>query len=158
VWDWREFVQLAATLQPTSVSNNNEIARARTTIGRAYYGAWHAAWEYALANGYAGPRSSDHAVVWNWLQGRPRTKDEKEAGNNGHRLMDMRRKADYKDPREGIPNPTASQAAAAVGLAQDICTLLPPPLPPATTSSPPSPAKPHSSGGSGGPVGPAKKP
>jgi uncharacterized protein (UPF0332 family) len=119
-WDWRAFIDWADGIKPAQVVTSDEIARARSAISRAYYGAFHAAWLYALTHGYSQPRSNRHDVVWQWLQDRARSLDERLAGEMGTRLMSQRQRADYKDP-----TPSLADAKAAIKNARQICALLP---------------------------------
>lgn len=91
--DPRDFVRLASTM---SVATPIDSARCRTAISRAYYGAFHYAWETLAALGVPlGRGSSAHGHASRLLQ---RSGDDalKTAGNILQDLHRLRILADYR--------------------------------------------------------------
>ena len=89
-FDWTDYTRLADEL-----SKRGDEASLRTAISRLYYSVFHEARDYLLAEGIAlSTAESSHKVVWNAY--RDMGKSCKSVGENGHRLHDYRRKADYE--------------------------------------------------------------
>jgi uncharacterized protein (UPF0332 family) len=57
-FNWSEYLRLA-----TELSKNADEASHRTSISRAYYSVYHAAFQVAIRNGYASG-SNSHAGLW----------------------------------------------------------------------------------------------
>jgi uncharacterized protein (UPF0332 family) len=90
-FDWESYLGLARTL----AAQADEGAR-RSAVSRAYYAVFNKARLLLAREGVAVSTSGDsHAAVWNELfkQGKGRRR----LGNDGKRLRDHRRKADYED-------------------------------------------------------------
>ena len=94
-FDWEEFLDLAEQL----VQRRGDPAAERTAISRAYYAVFHKASAYLIRQGerltFTG---EDHAFVWRWFRMRG-DRLSRAIGQNGRRLIDARRRADY-DPAE----------------------------------------------------------
>lgn len=119
-WDWIGYMRVAQAIAPTAAESVVDQAKARTAIGRAYYGVYHLTWEYILANGYRLRKTARHSDPWDCLQERGRTADENEVGQTGLRLYQLRQRADYEAELRGVfKNMTAALSGAAV-----ICSIL----------------------------------
>jgi len=91
-FNWAEYLELAERL-----CKSNDEASQRSAISRAYYSAFHAANNRALANNYR--RSEDgttHQSLWSYYERNPNEECQRIA-IIGKRLLEKRVRADYRD-------------------------------------------------------------
>lgn len=89
-FDWIDFFAYGEDL----CRNGAQEAHWRTAVSRLYYSAFHKAKEYAIRNGYSDPKDHAHHQLGNWYDGKPDL-IFKTAGSTLHRLLQMRKAADY---------------------------------------------------------------
>jgi uncharacterized protein (UPF0332 family) len=123
-WDWRGYIELAVAIRPNGIETNDKIARARSAISRAYYGAYHMAWAYVRQKGYPIVDDERHGTVWQELMKHNYTADERMVGQHGQSMLGYRKKADYKLDAGALDKVLESSLAKA----RDICRLLNRPL------------------------------
>lgn len=116
-FDWEEFLELAEEL----VQHRGKASAQRTAISRAYYAAFHLASDYFATHGERLTRTGeDHRRVWRWFL-RRNDPVSRAIGQNGRRLVDERRRADYDPaPYRNLRN----QAEQAIRLAHEVVAAL----------------------------------
>ncbi len=90
-FDWKQYLNLADEL-----SHRSDEAALRSAVSRAYYAAFGAARNYLRRKGEHIPDNEQtHKVVWESFQQRGKTYAA--VYQNGNRLKNRRRQADYED-------------------------------------------------------------
>jgi hypothetical protein len=127
-FDWKEFVELAVSLQQQAGNAADQESALRTALSRAYYGAFCYARNYARDWLGFHPRydGDDHGRLREHLKRRRR----RAVSDKLHRLREWRNESDYQDELTFDPDSTLD---AAVREARYVFSSLTPPAP----SSPP---------------------
>ena len=151
MWDWRYYLQLAERLRPAQVEKDDEVARARSAISRAYYAAYNVTRDYMAENGHVvNAPGNSHKPYWDAIgSDSALSDDEREVGHQGRRLHSMRIYADYEnayvDPawseagkeakRKKQRDRLRTDSEAALIVAHKICALLKKPWPPSAKAA-----------------------
>ena len=112
-FQWHEFIDLATLL----ASEDSECHR-RCAISRAYYATYHAGRRrWAQEQGHPTDRRIEHAPLWEYFrQQRARSR----VGENGRRLLQLHRSADY----DASPECSVKTTQYALNLARELLATL----------------------------------
>lgn len=119
MWDWGRYLDLAQDLVRDPRADESHY---RCAASRAYYAAFHKARNWLKRNqpDVQFARQADtHKIAWDAYESRPE-RDSKRIGQEGKRLREIRRKADYED----VVHSPADKALDAVEGAQRIIQSL----------------------------------
>ncbi len=96
-FDWQNYLYLAKGLSGNPVSGTeNQEAKFRSAISRAYYAAFHVAKDYACNNSQPPDQNAEniHKEIREWFHSNPH-RLAKQIGDDLNRLRINRNKADY---------------------------------------------------------------
>lgn len=97
-FDWKEYLSLAEEL-----AKRNDEAALRAAVSRAYYAAFCTARNHLRQKGNIIPNSEQtHKIVWESFK--QKGKDHAAVYQNGNRLKNKRRQADYDDEVDKLSN------------------------------------------------------
>lgn len=100
-FDWSTYLDLSKDL-----AKNSDEASLRTAISRAYYAGLITARNHLIGRGVNIPGTeSQHVAIWDCFKGKGRT--QASIYQNGMRLRNKRRVADYEDDCPNLPGQTA---------------------------------------------------
>jgi hypothetical protein len=125
-FDWTAFLNVAHFLEVQAANFDNPEALQRTAVGRAYYGAFNYALEWAEKyQGYQRkyPKQDDHGALRNHFKNHKR----QNAAECLDTLRQWRNDADY-DGDLNWPNKTQT-VSEAIAEANRVLQILPPPKP-----------------------------
>ena len=118
-YDWTDFLKLAASLAANPDSPGPREAALRSAASRAYYAAFHQAFDHAVGEGFSPAYAGDDhkRVQAHFRRYTPPSKIRRKIAQELDRLLALRHKADY---RNDIGKRPESLASHAIGMAKRI--------------------------------------
>jgi uncharacterized protein (UPF0332 family) len=122
-FNWTEFLTLAEALASDPSSPGPPEAALRSAASRAYYAAFHCAFNIARQEGFVPKYSGDDhkGVQVHFRKNGPADRVRRKIAKDLGRLYDHRRKADYSDTLGKRPESLANHA---IGMARNVLSQL----------------------------------